>query len=146
MANFVHCHRNKVMNSRVMNSLAIVRFLCAFIAVLVALVAWTAPAEAQQLSLRVVEASLTRTIDNHQALKLRFDEQSKADLAEFSARYIGRRVEFSVPGRSLMIARMVTSLSSGEVQVFVDRKDVADELAASLATGKANLGVQLLDE
>src|SRR3569832_1052267 len=45
-----------------------------------------------------------------------------------------------------MIARMVTSLLSGEVQEIVDRKDVADELVVSLAAGKTTLDVRVLGE
>lgn len=127
-------------------SLAIVRFLRAFLVALVVLVAWNVSAEAQQLSLRAKEASLTSTIDNHQALTIRLNEHSKADYAEFTARHVGRRIEFSVQGRPLMTARMMTSVLSGEVQVLVDQKVVADELAASLAAGKTNLDVRVLGE
>ncbi|MBR0705994.1 hypothetical protein [Bradyrhizobium liaoningense] len=129
-----------------MKRLAIVRFLVAFLVALVVLVTWHVSAEAQQLSLRVKEASLTSTIDNHQALNIRLDEHSKADYAEFTARYVGRRIEFSVQGRPLMTARMMTSVLSGEVQVLVDRKALAEELAVSLATGKTALDVRVLGE
>lgn len=129
-----------------MNSLAIVRFLRALFVVLVVLVTWSASAGAQQLSLRVKEASLTKTIDNHQALKIHLSEQSKADYAEFTARYIGRRIAFSAQGRALMSARLMSSALSGEIQVLIDQESVADELAASLATGKLAIDVRVLDE
>ncbi|MHC4044672.1 hypothetical protein [Bradyrhizobium sp. 23AC] len=124
----------------------IVRLSWTFLIALVVPVTGNASAEAQQLSLRVKGASFTRTIDNHQALKIRLNENSKADFAEFSARYVGRRIEFSVQGRSLMIARMMTSFLSGEIQVLVDQKDAADELTVSLVTGKTTMEVRVLDE
>ncbi|MFB6464986.1 hypothetical protein [Bradyrhizobium tunisiense] len=129
-----------------MNSLVIVRFLRALFVVLLVLVSSNDSAGAQQLSLRVKDASLTKTLDNHQALKIHLSEQSKADYAEFTARYIGRRIAFSAQGRALMSARLMSSVLSGEVQVLIDQKSVADELAGSLAAGKLAIEVRVLDE
>ncbi|WP_145659042.1 hypothetical protein [Bradyrhizobium stylosanthis] len=130
----------------VMKGYSIIRLFHALLVGLLLLVAWGASAGAQQLSLRVKEATLTRTIDNHQALRVQLNEQSKADYAEFTARYVGRRIVFSVQGRPIMNARLMTSVLGGEVQVLVDQISVADELAASLATGKATMNVRVLGE
>jgi hypothetical protein len=127
-------------------SLAIIRRFLAFLVVLLVLVTWSASTDAQQLTLGVREATLARTIDGHQALEIHLNERSKADYADFTARYVGRRIEFSVQGHPLMSARSVTTVLSGKVQVLVDQKSVADQLAASLAAGRATIDVRVLGE
>lgn len=129
-----------------MTNRMMVRPFRAFLVALVLLIACNVSAAAQELSLTVIDASLAKTIDNHSALKISLNEQSKADYAEFTTRYIGRRIEFSFQGHPLMRARLMNSVGSGEIQIVVDQKSIADELAVSLATGRTTVDVRVLRE